>query len=295
MSTNYDIADHDSITSIQSIKDLSKDKLVITFAGVGSAFAKKNAQSSIIITKNGKTILVDLGSSIAQSLYNHGIKTTDFDYYHITHAHSDHVGSIEELLIMSRYVTKKKPNMILTFPFADTLWEKTLKGGCEINEDGRLNFADLANIIYPTWVAEKPRELYEITVDDIKLTIFRTIHVPGEVTEWGKAFWSTGLIIDDHVFFSGDTRFDPTLFSHLPVDKCEALFHDVQLFHPGTVHASYDELKMVPANLKAKMHLYHYGDSFESFTPEDHGFAGFAKPWLPYTFALPDPADEIPF
>ena len=75
----------------------------------------------------------------------------------------------------------------------------------------------------------------------------------------GPAFWSTGLIIDDQVFFSGDTRFDASLFNHLPVDLCEMSFHDVQLFNPGTVHASYDELKMLPDNIKKKMYLYHYG------------------------------------
>ena len=180
------------INSIEDIKEQSRGKLTITFTGVGSAFAKKNDQSSIIIAKNGKTILVDCGTTIPGSLARHGIKTTDFDYYHITHSHADHAGGLEELLLMSRYVTKKKPNMILTFPYADTLWEKSLKGGCEINEDGRLIFSDLANIIYPRWVSERPREIYEITVDDIKLTIFRTIHVPGEVVEWGPPFGQRG-------------------------------------------------------------------------------------------------------
>jgi ribonuclease BN (tRNA processing enzyme) len=281
------------IYSIQTIKDLSQGNLVVTFAGVGSAFAKKNDQSSLIIAKNGKTILVDMGPTIPLTLSKHGIKTTDFDYYHITHSHADHVGGIEELLLMSRYVIKKKPNFILTFPYADTLWEKTLKGGCEINEDGRLVFSDLANIIYPRWTAECPREIYEITVDDIKLKIFRTIHIPGGVTEWGKAFWSTGLVIDERIFFSGDSRFDAPLFDQLKVDSCELAFHDVQLFNPGTVHAAYDELKMLPKSIKEKLFLYHYGDNYETFNPRNDGFAGFAEAWTPYV--LPIHEEEIPF
>ena len=273
-----------TLNLLQHIRNISANKLVVTFTGVGSAFAKKNDQSSIIIAKNGKTILVDIGPTIPKSLSEKGIKTTDFDYYHITHSHADHIGGIEELLLMSRYVIKRKPNFILTFPYADILWEKSLKGGAEINEDGRLNFSDLANIIHPKWVAASPREIYEITIEGIKLKIFRTIHVPGGVEEWGKAFWSTGLVIDDKIFFSGDTRFDPSLFTELDIasEKIRYAFHDVQLFNPGTVHASYDELKMLPETIRKKMYLYHYGDTFDTFTPTLDGFAGFAEPWVPY-------------
>lgn len=281
------------INSIQEIKDISKDNLVLTFAGVGSAFAKKNDQSSLIIAKNGVTILVDIGPTIPLILSKHGIKTTDFDYYHITHSHADHIGGIEELLLMGRYVMKKRPKFILTFPYADILWEKSLKGGCEINEDGRLTFCDLAQIIYPKWIAESPREIYEVDIEGINLKIFRTIHVPGGVCEWGKSFWSTGLIIDDRVCFSGDTRFDAKLFGDLNLTTMEAIFHDVQLFSPGTVHASYDELKILPPKLTDKMFLYHYGDTFESTNPVADGFAGFARAWHPHVFAIPE--EEIPF
>jgi len=269
---------------LNKIKKASEKQLVITFVGVGSAFAKKNDQSSIIIAKGGKTILVDVGTTIPQSLYRQGIKITDFDYYHVTHAHADHAGGLEELLLMSRYVSKRKSRFIITFPFADILWEKTLKGGCEINEDGRLKFSDFVDFINPTWMAAQPREKYEVIVDDIKLEIFRTIHVPGGVEEWGKAFWTTGLIIDDTVMFSGDTRFDTNIFKDFPIENYKCIFHDCQLFSPGTVHATYDELKFLPDKIKNEMYLYHYGDNFEAFTPEKDGFKGFAKPWELYKF-----------
>lgn len=116
------------------------------------------------------------------------------------------------------------------------------------------------------------------------LTIFRTIHTPGEVSEWERAFWSTGLVVDDQILFSGDTRFDPTLFGDLDMSRIEAVFHDCQLFGANTVHATYDLLKTLPEELKKMMFLTHYGDNFERFDPPSEGFAGFARPFRPYLF-----------
>jgi len=64
----------------------------------------------------------------------------------------------------------------------------------------------------------------------------------------------------------------------------DAVFHDVQLFSPGPVHATYDELKSLPEDLRKKMWLTHYGDSFDKFNPVQDGFRGFAEPWKIYEF-----------
>lgn len=267
---------------LEVIHEASQRGLTLCFAGVGSAFAKKNDQTCLVIAKNGVTILVDAGTTIPKTLDDHGINITDFDYFHITHSHADHIGGLEELLLMSRYVKQTKPKFIITEIYQDILWEKSLKGGCEHNESGLLKFSDLMEPIRPHWSKMKPREIYEIEIEGIKLSIFRTIHVPGNVVHWEMAFWSTGLVIDDRILFSADTRFDPTLFVDLPARDMEAIFHDCQLFNPGVVHASYDELKAVDAGLRAKMHLTHYGDNFLQFDPVADGFAGFAKPWAIY-------------
>lgn len=74
---------------LNEIRDLSENQTVICFVGVGSAFAKRNDQTSLIIAKNRKTILVDIGTTVPQALYRNGMNVTDFDYYHLTHAHAD--------------------------------------------------------------------------------------------------------------------------------------------------------------------------------------------------------------
>jgi ribonuclease BN (tRNA processing enzyme) len=280
---------------LNKIKEESRKGLVLCFAGTGSMFGKRVGQSSLIIAKNGVTILVDVGNTIPTELYKQGIKITDFDYYHLTHSHDDHIGGVGELLLLSRYVTKTLPKIIITEHYQDILWEKSLKGGQEYNEEGLLRFSDLMKPLRPKWMSVQPREMYRINVEGIDLVIFRTKHIPGGVAEWEQAFWSTGLIIDGRVLYSGDTRFDTSMFVDVDTTNVQTIFHDCQLFNPGAVHASYDELKNLPELIKNKMYLYHYGDNWDEvddkgvrkWIPEKDGFKGFAKQWEIYQF----PAD----
>lgn len=272
------------ISELDAIKEASQGHLVFCFVGVGSAFAKRNAQTALIIAYNGLTILVDCGSTIPAALHEKGIQLADFDYYHITHSHADHIGGLEELLLTSRYIHKRKPSLIITPVYQDILWEKSLKGGCEYNEFGLLHFSDLIHPVRPDWVKAQPREQYQIQIDGLHLQIFRTIHIPGEVTRWEQAFWSTGLLVNHRVLFSADTRFDPKLFEDLNTDRVDTIFHDCQLTNPGTVHATYDELKTLPPGIKRRMLLTHYNDSFGEFDPVADGFQGFAQAWKHYTW-----------
>ena len=269
---------------LEHILKLSEGQLVLCFVGTGSAFAKRNDQTSLIIAKDRKTILVDCGSTVPQALYRNGMDITKFDYYHLTHAHADHVGGLEELFLKYRYMIGRKVPLIITPSFQKTLWEHSLKGGCEVNEPGLLKFCDLIEPLSPKWVKNQPREIHQITIDGIHLQIFRTIHTPGDVDEWEKAFWSTGLVIDGKVLFSADTRFDPTIFTDICMDGIDTIFHDCQLFSPGKVHATYEELKTLPGNIRAKMYLTHYGDTFHKFDAVADGFAGFARPFTPYVW-----------
>jgi ribonuclease BN (tRNA processing enzyme) len=278
-------------TILDNLRKASDGKLILCFPGVGSAFAKQNAQTSVIVGKNGKLVLVDCGSNVPQALYEKGIQVTDFDGYYFTHSHSDHVGGVEELLLKSRYVSKKKPLVLITENYQRELWEFTLKGGSEYNETGLLRFGDFVDVVRPRWVQAQPREMFKAEFCGIKFLIFRTMHIPGNVAEWEAAFWSTGLVIEKNVVFSGDTRFDPTLFDHIAghiAGRLTTIFHDCQLFDPGTVHATFKELSTLPAHVKERMLLMHYGDNWEAHDPQPAaaGFKGWAKPWEVYEFPL---------
>jgi ribonuclease BN (tRNA processing enzyme) len=271
-----------STDGLRRICEASQAGLTLCFPGVGSAFARQHDPTCLIIAKNGVTFLVDIGTNIPRVLSSRGIHVSDFDYYHITHSHADHIGGLEELLLFSHYVLKNKPRLILSPEYKETLWEHSLRGGCEHRENGTLRFEDLAELISPNQTAESPREIYEMEVGGIRLLIFRTVHIPTEGDNSGSKFWSTGLLIDGRVLFTADTRFDPLIFEHVPMDNVDTIFHDCQLYEPSVVHASYDQLKTLDAGLLSRMYLTHYGDTYETFDPPTDGFVGFAQPWAIY-------------
>ena len=196
---------------------------------------------------------------------------------------------MEELLLSARYAQKPRPRVLITETHQDLLWERSLRGGCEHNEAGLVRFSDLVRPLRPHWLRSEPREIYRATLGDLDLIIFRTKHIPGDVAQWEQAYWSTGVLVDGRVLFTADTRFDLSLFSDLetsgfPMDNVEAIFHDCQLGGKGAVHATYQELQTLPAHLKSKMWLTHYGDDFAQYDPARDGFAGFAQPWRFYCY-----------
>ena len=267
---------------LQRLREASQSGLALCFAGVGSAFARQNDPTSLIVAKDGVTLLVDMGTTIPRVLATHGIGIGEFDYYHFTHSHADHIGGLEELLLFSHYVLKKAPRIIASEEYKNILWNQSLRGGCEYRENGVFQFEDLAEIIMPEQTATSPRELFEVEIGGMRLILFRTVHIPTEGDNSGSKFWSTGLLIDGRVLFTADTRFDPLIFEHLSMDKVETIFHDCQLHEPNVVHASYSQLMTLDESLRSKIYLTHYGDAFQVFDPPADGFAGFAQPWVIY-------------
>jgi ribonuclease BN (tRNA processing enzyme) len=258
------------------------------FLGVGSAFAKKNYQTNLLLIKGNTHLLIDCGTTASAALLSYASSIAKIKNFFITHSHADHIGSLEEAALMGRYVTKTKPNMIITGTYKDILWNHSLKGGLsygEFSADGYLTFDAYFNQLKPADFTKDSRPLFHYALDNIDLKIFRTKHIPDGAGTWETSFYSTGVLIDERVLFTGDTRFDPELifwmFKNYP--SIEIIFHDCQFF-PGGVHAAYTELQTLPPEIRAKILLSHYGDNFESFNPQADGFLGFAKQGVYYNF-----------
>jgi ribonuclease BN (tRNA processing enzyme) len=261
--------------------------LEITFIGAGGAFSKKFHQTNALVVKGNDHFLIDCGTRAPESLATHALSVGDISTYLITHSHADHIGGLEEVMLMNRYAFKKKPTLIATEKLAKILWTMSLRGGSSYNESHNtrpLAMEDFWNFIRPKRVAFADRELSETEVGDIKVELFRTKHIPDNSKTWRDSFPSYGLIIDKRVLYTSDTRYDPDMVRSLDEKyKFEAIFHDCQFF-TGGVHASLDELAGLPADIRAKIFLMHYGDSVEAMTDRiaDLGFAGAAKEWTSY-------------
>jgi ribonuclease BN (tRNA processing enzyme) len=269
---------------------LSNDgKLSLFFVGVGSAFTKRHFQTNLIIIKGNDHVLIDCGSKTPQAFYELGLKVSDIRNFLITHSHADHIGGLEEVMLTGRFVTKKKPVVVIDKKFQQILWDLSLRGGAAYNDEKNGSepvFSDMWRIIRPRWLPDWPRETHEVTIGGINLKTFRTMHIPESARDWESSFWSCGIVIDDRVMFTSDTRFDPDLIeNYCPLFDLEFIFHDCQFF-TGGVHAGIDELSTLPPEIKKKMILTHFGDDWEDHEEKvrDCEFFGLARQWHLYDF-----------
>ncbi len=261
--------------------------LSLFWVGAGSAFSKINYQTNLLIIKGNSHVLVDCGTLCPIALWNYGLPVMNVDTFLITHSHADHIGGLEEAMLMGRYVKKRKPNLIVPYEYRDILWENSLKGGAAYNElhnGANLQLFNLFNWIEPEKIMESPRYTWEIQYGEINIKIFRTAHIPDSSHSWADSFFSYGVIIDNAVLFTSDTRFDRDMLDlYIDMYKLEYIFHDCQLF-PGGVHASYSELLTLPESVRKIMFLSHYGDNFKDFNPVKDGFIGFVEQGTFYNF-----------
>ncbi len=265
--------------------------LEIFFIGVGSAFASTLRQTNFLIIKGETHIMVDFGmTGPAALLETAGLKPTDIEVVLPTHSHSDHIGGLECIGLMNRYVGQqflKKPKVtaIITEEYQSLLWDRSLRGGMEYNEEEMtkrrtLNFGDYFDVVRPTWKTHQPRQIHELDFRGIHLEMFRTKHIPDTAPDWETSFVSYGLFIDHHVFVSVDTRFDRELID-LYANRSDVMFHDVQFF-PGGVHAPLKDLQTLQREVKKKMFLMHYSDDWPHHNILE--FASWTKQGVRYVF-----------
>jgi len=253
--------------------------LRVVFIGTGSAFAKRRRQSNILVIQGDHHVLVDCGTQGPLALADIGLDVLQVRCYLPTHSHADHIGGLEEVALMNRYASaNSKPHMILLRDYQDNLWSKSLAGGiefCEAEQGRPLQLADFFNIQRPQSIEIFNRKCWAFQLGPIEIVIMRTRHFPDSAYSVDESQWCCGILINRRVWISGDTMFDPEYpirFAGL----AEVMFHDCQLFQGG-VHASYQELMTLPASVREKMFLYHYGDNWDqpqSWVGKEHPFTG---------------------
>lgn len=270
--------------------ELTNDgQLWVYFLGCGSSFSKQQYQTNFLLVKGSDHLLVDCGSTCSRALKDAGLSILDIENVLLTHSHADHIGGMEELLLMNRYVVRRKPRLLITEEYGKILWERSLRGGAEMNEihSGRgLSFADYAEFLRPKPLSDYPRDAREFRLGEMKIRIFRTRHYPEQAVSWQESMYSLGIVVDDHVLISGDTQYDAEFIAEAdPKGQVQHYFQDVQFFSGG-IHASLEELSNQSLRIKKKSLLIHYSDNFADYTGavRKAGFQGFASSGRIYEF-----------
>ena len=117
---------------------------------------------------------------------------------------------------------------------------------------------------------------------------FTLVKMPHILTGY-RDFFSYGILMTPPnpdaptVFFTTDTQFQPGLISRI-APQVTVIFHDCETSpYKSVVHTHYDDLRTLPASVRAKMWLYHY-QPYPDVRPESEGFIGFVRKGQEFSF-----------
>jgi len=240
----------------------------MTFLGTGSAFTLTNYHSNMLLEVNGQRLLIDCGGDVRFALRDAGYTAADISALYVSHLHADHVGGIEWLALATYFnAAMSRPALFINEKMSEELWLNSLKGGLGTLQN------QIAHL--ETYFDTKPigRNM-GFDFAGLHLQTVQTVHY----MDGYEIVPSYGLLIskpdDCTIFLSTDTQFTP---GHLMAfyQKATIIFHDCETSkNRSGIHSHYEELKSLPAEVRAKMWLYHYQDGELPAAVAD-GFAGF--------------------
>ncbi|ERN42979.1 metal-dependent hydrolase of the beta-lactamase superfamily III [Rubidibacter lacunae KORDI 51-2] len=253
----------------------------LTFLGSGSAFTvgADNFQSNMLLTTaGGRRLLIDCGSDIRFSLYSVGLSYFDITDIYISHLHSDHVGGLEYIGFTRKYDPRCEcPHLYLSKELTSELWERTLSGGMRSLE------GDIATL--DSFFAVHPVERGGgFAWEGVEFQLVRVVHVNNGfflMPSYGLFFEIDGT----KIFLTTDAQNQYGRYQEY-YRRADTIFQDAETaMRPTGIHAHYNDLRHLPADLKRKMWLYHYQPGPLPDARAD-GFRGFVKRGQVFDFSL---------
>ncbi len=222
--------------------------------GVGDAFSALHYSACLALQAEGKWLLVDCPHPIRKMLRENGrragapnLDVGSFEGLVLTHLHADHASGIEGWGFFHHFVLRRRA-IVLTHPWvARDLWPGLAP-----------SMGVLARGPERTKTAYKEEDFFEVRtfVDQTTLGPFtircRTTwhHIPTVALRIEAGGRTLG--------YSADTAFDPSLIEWL--SDADLIVHETNL---GGAHTPYEKLASLDPELRARMRLIAFPDSFD--------------------------------
>jgi hypothetical protein len=232
-----------------------------TFVGTGDAFSRRFGHTNVLIEAGDICAMLDFGHLAPQRLEDLGYSLGQLTHVIVSHIHADHIGGLEELAFVSRFVHQYRPKLLAPLGLSGLLWQHSLRGGLEMiaDDEGQARHCALESYFEVEELEESWHSLGPISV-----LPFRTDHVPGK-DSWG--FVVRDEETDDRMIFGCDTRTPHPQLMAEPIGEDFArgpIFHDCQLMKGGVsaIHVPLGKIHY-PEGVQERIVVVHYSDRIE--------------------------------
>lgn len=223
--------------------------------GVGGLLSLEEEGTSFLVRAGGCTLAVEVPFAYRRSLKAAAQAgadvpaVEDIDHLFVSHLHGDHMGGLEEVGFYCRFHGPERPRLWAPQPVLDDLWDGRLRGAMgSLLFEGTPQPQRLEDFFEPHGLSwEGTHEIGPFTA-----RLRRTQH---PVPTSALLLEADGVTLG----YSADTAFDPELMRFL--EPADLILHEAGALSPGSeVHTHISSLAALPAELRRRMLVVHYGD-----------------------------------